>query len=430
MLNLSFLKQGIRLPFGGGGNGQTAPTATRSSSTTDVSSQAECADPEKARASDFRAVAVLPDGTDKDAKQQTTTKKRWPLWMKLAMAGCLFSIVAGLAIGLGVGLTRHKHSNISSQESSAEPPSGGNGTDPSQKPGQLAVYWGAMGSSAASLDNVCGDASYDTVNLAFLSHFFANGQYPRLAIASLGPASEAQRLAGAVDLQDGAPLAPAIRKCQAAGKRVLLSMGGAAGYAEVRLASDAQGRQVADTIWELFLGGGGGKKAEIRPFGDVVLDGVDFDNESGDSTGYEAMAAQFRTHFASDPGRRYYMTAAPQCPPTTDEAELRLLRRVDAVSVQFYNNNVCNVGASGFEASVRRWSAAIAGGGGSNATLLVGALAGGTDKDEGYVEAGALAEALAKVRAMKLANYGGVMLWEAELAAANGGFQKKIRSAV
>nr|QDJ94329.1 chitinase chiB3 [Cordyceps cicadae] len=293
-----------------------------------------------------------------------------------------------------------------------------------------------MGSTAAApLDSVCGDAAYDTVNLAFLSHFFGSGgggQYPRLAIASLGPASEAQRLAGAADLQDGTSLAPAIRKCQAAGKRVLLSMGGAAGYAEVRLASDAQGRQVADTVWELFLGGGeGGKKAEIRPFGDVVLDGVDFDNESGDSTGYEAMAAQFRRHFASDPSRRYYMTAAPQCPPTTDEAELRLLRSVDAVSVQFYNNNVCNVGASGFEASVRRWSAAIGGGGGGgNATLLVGALAGATDEDEGYLEAGALAAALDKVRAMKLDNYGGVMLWEAELAAANGGFQKKIRSAV
>ncbi len=113
------------------------------------------------------------------------------------------------------------------------------------------------------------------------------------------------------------------------------------------------------------------------------------------------MAAQFAAHFASDPnGRRYYMTAAPQCPPTADAAELRLFRRLDYVSVQFYNNNVCNVGQPGFEASVRRWSDAV----GRNTTLLVGALASGADKDEGYVDARALADVLGSGRAMRLPN--------------------------
>lgn len=148
------------------------------------------------------------------------------------------------------------------------------------------------------------------------------------------------------------------------------------------------------------------------------------DNESGQVTGYEAMAQQFRSHFASDASRRYIMTAAPQCPfAGASDEELRLFQQLDAVSVQFYNNNVCNVGASGFEASVRQWSGAI-----GNATLLVGALASNADKDEGYVDAKTLSTVLGKVKAMRLPNYGGVMLWEAELAAKNGNYQKKIKA--
>ncbi|EGX88870.1 chitinase 1 precursor, putative [Cordyceps militaris CM01] len=430
MVSLRFLPPTVRLLFGGRkqSEGQTATTA---SSTTDVSSQAEWVDAEKSEATKITAVAAHTDTTKTDAAKPALGKPRWPLWLKLAVAGCAFAIVCGLAVGLGVGLTRHKHT-ASSHSEGVDSPSDSVSSNSSQKPSMLSVYWGAK-RSGVSLDTVCADPSYDTVNLAFLSHFFGQGQYPRLAISSLNGSSAAQRLAGAVDLQDGTTLAPAIRACQAAGKRVLLSMGGAAGYAEVRLASDAQGRQVADTLWDLFLGGD--KMPEIRPFGDVVLDGVDFgrvDNESGESTGYEAMAARLRTHFASAPGgRRYYLTAAPQCPPTTaadEEAALRLFRGLDAVAVQFYNNNACNVGASGFEASVRRWSAALGGGGdgGHTTLLLVGALASAADKDRGYVEAGALAG----VKAMGLGNYGGVMLWEAELAAQNGDYQKKIRSAV
>ncbi|XWX00626.1 hypothetical protein V2A60_008647 [Cordyceps javanica] len=423
----------FHLPFGGSKNGEVGQTATTTSSATDLASPGGWIDPEQKEAAFIRPTEVQSNVTEEDAEKQAHAKKQWPLWIKVTIAGCVFAIITGLAVGLGVSLSAHKNSGAShggdGKDGSESPGVGsGNGSgsgsgNSSHKSGQLAVYWGAK-PNPIPLDTVCDDPSYDTVNLAFLSYFFGSGQYPRLTIASLNGSSEAQRLAGAVDLQDGTSLVPAIRKCQARGKRVLLSMGGAAGYADVRVADDAQGRQVADTIWNLFLGGG--NKPEIRPFGDVVLDGVDFDNESGQSTGYEAMAAQFRTHFASDPRRRYYMTAAPQCPPTADQGELRLFQHLDAVLVQFYNNNVCNVGASGFEASVRHWSAVI----GGNTTLLVGALASDADKDEGYVDAGRFAEVMARVKAMKLANYGGVMLWAAELAAANGEYQKKIRSAV
>ncbi len=271
MVNIQSLIQGIRLPFDGRKNSQAGGTATTSSSTTDVTSQLDWADPEKAEAARIQAAIQY----EANQTEQTPGRSPWPLWMKLAMAGCAFAIIAGLAVGLGVGLTRHKHSDHHHTGNSS---SGGNGSSPDSSPppkppATVAVYWGAK-LKTVSLDTVCEDPSYDIVNLSFLSAFFATGQYPRLAIPSLNGSSEAQRLAGAADLQDGTALMPAIRKCQAGGKRVLLSMGGAAGYADVRVASDTQGRQVADMIWHLFLGGD--EKPELRPFGDVVLDGVDF----------------------------------------------------------------------------------------------------------------------------------------------------------
>lgn len=138
--------------------------------------------------------------------------------------------------------------------------------------GKLVVYWGAEDDST-TLANVCADSSYDIVNLAFLSSFFAGGGYPELSLSTLSGPSAAQKSAGATNLQDGTSLVPAIKACQAAGKLVILSMGGATDFSSVTLSSDAQGQAVADTVWNLFLGGTA--NASLRPFGSVKLDGVD-----------------------------------------------------------------------------------------------------------------------------------------------------------
>ena len=58
-----------------------------------------------------------------------------------------------------------------------------------------------------------------------------------------------------------------IKTCQAKGKIVTLSLGGAGG--SVGFSSDSQGESFADQIWDLFLGG----SSTTRPFGDAVLDG-------------------------------------------------------------------------------------------------------------------------------------------------------------
>ncbi len=65
-------------------------------------------------------------------------------------------------------------------------------------------------------------------------------------------------------------MASDIKTCQAAGKIITLSLGGATGAAT--FSSDAQAETFAETVWNLFLGG----SSSTRPFGDAVLDGYAF----------------------------------------------------------------------------------------------------------------------------------------------------------
>ena len=53
-----------------------------------------------------------------------------------------------------------------------------------------------------------------------------------------------------------------IKACQAAEKKVLISLGGATGNNNLQ---DAQASILASNLWDLFLGGKG--KQNIRPFG-------------------------------------------------------------------------------------------------------------------------------------------------------------------
>lgn len=135
---------------------------------------------------------------------------------------------------------------------------------------KLTIYWGAEDDSTTLMD-VCNDDSYDIVNLAFVNAFFSDGGYPALSLSTLDGPSQAQSDAGATALQDASSLVSAVQACQDAGKLVLMSLGGA--DADVTLQSDDQGEQIADTLWNLFLGGT--DDADLRPFGDLKLDGFD-----------------------------------------------------------------------------------------------------------------------------------------------------------
>jgi chitinase len=59
--------------------------------------------------------------------------------------------------------------------------------------------------------------------------------------------------------------------CQSKGKAIILSLGGAAGA--YGFSDDAEAKDFAHTIWNLFLGG----SSATRPLDDAILDGVDLE---------------------------------------------------------------------------------------------------------------------------------------------------------
>ena len=124
-----------------------------------------------------------------------------------------------------------------------------------------------------------------------------------------------------------------IKTCQANGKKILLSLGGAAG--SYGFTSDAQASSFADELWNLF----GGGNSSTRPFGDAVIDGFDLDIEGGSTTGYATFVTRMRQNFANDTTKTYYISGAPQCPLPDAYLNTALTTSYfDFIFVQFYNN--------------------------------------------------------------------------------------------
>ncbi len=145
------------------------------------------------------------------------------------------------------------------------------------------------------------------------------------------------------------------------------------------------------------------------------------DNESGNPTGYSGFVSELRTLFKTDTSKKYYLTAAPQCPYPDASVPLDVCQQLDYVWVQFYNNGDCNIGQGDFISAVKNWSSGI-----GSAKLFIGAVASSSDGDQGYVSAKKLVSNIKSVEALKLPNFGGAMLWEAQLAVKNGNYQKTI----
>ncbi|EEA19967.1 hypothetical protein TMatcc_010112 [Talaromyces marneffei ATCC 18224] len=289
---------------------------------------------------------------------------------------------------------------------------------------KLTVYWGAE-DATTTLSDVCSDDSYQIVNLAFVSYFNGDGGYPTLSLSTLDGPSQAQQDAGATSLQDGSSLVDAIQACQSSEKLVIMSLGGDVGYSDVTFSGDDQANEVADMLWSLFGGGTDESINPLRPFGDVKLDGFDIDNESGDPTGYSTFVSRLRSNFAQDSSKTYYLTAAPQCVYPDKSIPLDVCQQLDYVWVQFYNNGDCDVAQSGFIDAVQNWSEGI-----GDAKLFIGAIASDANGDEGYLDSDTFASALQQVGDLGLSNFGGAMLWEAQLAVNNNNYHWDIVTAL
>lgn len=236
------------------------------------------------------------------------------------------------------------------------------------------------------------------------------------------------------DVENCPDVARDIQFCQEKGIKILISMGGAAGaYHTQKWEPDL----LAWWMWNKFLGGQ--DKTLSRPFGDVILDGIDFDPEgtyfhilfnlltypvASDPSGYDRLIHILRTLFKTQyPVRSYLITAAPQCPDLEDYKDNAMHTILypsskydaypDMVFVQFYNNycSASKFGTSSFNYDEwDQWANANS----RKSKVLLGLIGKENHEDTGYVKYEKLTAILDAVSSKS--SFGGVMMWDASLA--------------
>ena len=90
----------------------------------------------------------------------------------------------------------------------------------------------------------------------------------------------------------------------------MLSLGGDA-YNEGGFTTADLATAGADKVWATF-GPVQNASTAVRPFGTAVLDGFDFDFEANVSN-MAVFGNRLRTLFAAAGGKKYFLSAAPQC---------------------------------------------------------------------------------------------------------------------
>ncbi|XP_058769850.1 hevamine-A-like [Vicia villosa] len=251
--------------------------------------------------------------------------------------------------------------------------------------GGIAIYWGQH-IDEGTLYEACATRRYTHVNIAFLERF-GNDRIPKLNLAGhCNPSTNSCTRIG-----------DHIKYCQSRGITVLLSIGG--GIGRYSLASREDASDFSRYLWNTFLGG----TSFSRPFGDAVLDGIDFDIELGSAQNWQYLAQFLKDYHG------VYLSAAPQCPFPD-----RLLGRAlatglfDFVWVQFYNNPACeyfNGRKYNLEKSWKQWTTAIQYG-----EVFLGLPAAKGAAGNGFIPAGVLTSEILQV-IQDTSKYGGVMLW-------------------
>lgn len=149
------------------------------------------------------------------------------------------------------------------------------------------------------------DAGVDIIVLAFLYSYGNGNNIPS------GTIGQSCFITNAGEGQNCEALSQAITTCQSNGIKIILSLGGAVG--SYSLASDDDATTIATNLWKAY--GNSGSTDVQRPFGDVFVNGFDFDLEANKgSEYYPTFIETLRSNFASDAGNTYYITGAPQCP--------------------------------------------------------------------------------------------------------------------
>ncbi|KAH7673753.1 Chitinase protein [Dioscorea alata] len=261
--------------------------------------------------------------------------------------------------------------------------------------GKISTYWGQY-SDEPSLAEACSTGNYDIVVIGFL-HKFGNFQIPEINLAGhCNPTIP----------HDCAKISHDIKACQSQGIKVFLSLGGAGGT----LVSTEDAQQVADYLWNNFLGG----SSSFRPLGDAVLDGIDFAITGATTALYWDELAQmlydYSQYSQQEQGKKVYLSALPQCQyPDYWVGKALATGLFDYVWVQFFNNQPCqysNGNAINLLNSWEQWTSSV-----PNAVIFLGLPA---SPDAAFSGGYLTPEQLVSEVHPNIINsdkYGGVMLW-------------------
>lgn len=303
----------------------------------------------------------------------------------------------------------------------------------------IAVYWGQNSYGAGSgslaqqrLSYYCANTNINIIPLAFLTAFNGQGGQPTMNFANAG---DNCTVFSGTQTFNCPQLAQDIQTCQSTyGKTILLSIGGAT-YTEGGFSSSSAAVSEANLIWATFGPQQSGSSA-LRPFGSSAVDGFDFDFEATVNN-VAPFANQLRSLMSANTqssGRKWYLTAAPQC-PYPDAADNQMLNGAvafDAVFVQFYNN-YC--GSQSFVAGATtqnnfnfatwdNWAKTVS----KNPAVKVflGVPASTTAAGSGYESPANLLPVIKYCK--QFSSFGGVMMWDASQAIANSGFLSGVAS--
>ncbi|KAI1111230.1 glycoside hydrolase family 18 protein [Nemania sp. NC0429] len=298
---------------------------------------------------------------------------------------------------------------------------------PSHQDGaETVVYWGQNGGSTIKNNNLSAyctsDAGVDIIVLAFL-HSFGN----RHDVPS-GSIGQSCSITNAGEGRNCGALAAAITTCQANGVKIILSLGGAVGsYA---LSSKDEAMTIGNNLWKLYGKPGSASNLRQRPFGKAFVNGFDFDLEQDSGNEYyPAMISALRSNFKSDPGNRYYITGAPQCPvPEPNMGVVIKNARFDYLWSQFYNNNnysaPCALPVNGNAPfNYDEWVAYTADSPSADAKLLIGvpaaplAATGDSAGETYYATPKQLSDIVRKYRSHE--RFSGIMMWSAGFSDSN-----------
>ncbi|KAK2739187.1 Chitinase 2 [Myotisia sp. PD_48] len=280
--------------------------------------------------------------------------------------------------------------------------------------GQNVVYWG-QGSGKGDLSLYCTEAAgVDVVVLAFLYQWGRGVKRPSGVIGPLcyiSPQGQPQNCE---------PLAAQIAKCQQAGVKVILSLGGAT--SSYTLESRAEAEEIGQYLWDSY--GNSGNNNVPHPFGKAFVNGWDFDIEVPyGSPYYQYMIEAIRRNFASDPANTYYITGAPQCPiPEPNMGEMISKSKFDWLFVQFYNNNnytvPCSLPFNGNAPfNYHNWTNFISSTPSKDAKIFIGVPAsklaanGNTSGATYYITPAQLSTLIREYKTDS--HFGGIMMWEA-----------------